>query len=196
MTDLELDQGLPRPIDLEAFENAVHAWFHDAIGIAAIWQHVSTPQPPYPYGSLSITSGPIAASPSWEQRQSTDLNRALGTEVEVEACVPCTFSVSCQVYVGQPASVSPNERAGAYLNAALARLQLPSVQAQLRAAGIAVLRAGPVQDLDQLIEDAWVSRANLDVTFGAALSLTEYVGFIEHVHAESTSLGIDQTFGG
>lgn len=194
--DLVQDAVLDKPIDMEAFENAVHAWFHDAVGITTIWASMSAPQPVYPYGSLAITSGPIPRSPSWEQREALDLNRPLGQEVEQEVCVPCSFVVSCQAYVGQPEARDPRQKASVYLQAALARLALPSVQAELRAAGLAVLRTGSVLILDQLIEDAWVSRASLDVTFGATLSLKEYIGFIEHVHAVSPALGIDQTFGG
>lgn len=197
MTITVQDEGtVLAPIDMEAFEDAVHAWFADSILITAVWRNMAAPQPPYPYGSLLITSGPIPVAPQWEQRTATDRNRPLGQEVEVEVCVPCAFVVSCQVYVGQPCARNPDKKATFYLNAAQSRLSLPSVLQQLRDAGVAVVRPGPVLNIDELIEDAWVSRASMDVTFGATLSLREYTGYIERVHAKSESLGIDQTFGG
>lgn len=193
---IEQDGVLLSPIDMEGFENAVHAWFEDAIGIVAVWRDMSAPQPPYPYGSLLLTTGPTPAAPQWEQRTAYGLNRVLGKEVEVEVCIPCSFVVSCQVYVGQPCARYPGRKASTYLNAAQSSLSLPSVLEALRLAGIAVIRPGAVLNIDELIEDAWISRASMDITFGATLSLKEYTGYIERVHAKSESLGIDQTFGG
>jgi hypothetical protein len=83
-----------------------------------------------------------------------------------------------------------------YANAAQSSLSLPSYLARFLAAGISVIRPGSVQNIDELIEDAYVSRANLDVTFGASLSLSEYCGYIDRIHAKSINLGIDETFGG
>jgi len=186
------------PIDMEAFENAIHSWFSEATGFdkkAVIWRQTSAPQPKYPFGSLMITSGPTPVAPQWEQRPSTDLTRGRGEEVEFVVCVPCSFMISCQAYVGQVDARNPNENALQYMAKAQSSLSLPSVIADLQAVQIAVIRPGPVQNINELIEDAFVSRANMDVEFGAALNVAEYTGYIEKVHGTSTSLGIDQIFG-
>lgn len=193
--DLSVPDNLTPPIDMEAFEDTVHGWFADAIGLVAVWRDMAAPQPPYPYGSLLISTGPIPRSSRWEQRYSTDLTRPGGEEVEAEVCVPCAIVVNCQVYVGQPCARGALKKASHYLTIAQSSLGLPSVLQTFQQAGIAVIRPETVLNIDALIEDAYVSRASMDVRFAASLSLREYLGYIERVHAKSENLGVDQTFG-
>jgi hypothetical protein len=79
---------------------------------------------------------------------------------------------------------------------AQAALQLETYQAEFfRPKNIALWNCGPVQDLSALMDDNFVSRANMDVTFGTTLNANEYVTWIEKVEGKSVSLGIDQLFG-
>jgi hypothetical protein len=183
------------PINMETFEDAVHNWFWTATGLQTIWRRQSGPQPGYPFASLMLASPPNPAAPGWEERYSTDLGRAPGEEVEVEVVVPCQITVSCQAYVGRPDASNPNENAIYYMNKAQSALMLPSIQSALREKNIAVVRPGPVQNLGLLVEDAFESRANMDVVFGASLSLSDFVGFIERVQVVSPSFGIDEIIG-
>ncbi len=183
------------PIDMESFENAVHSWFSDATGLVTVWREQSTPQPKLPFGSLLITTGPEPVAPQWEWRYDTDLGRPAGSEVRVTSGVPCQFTVSCQTYVGQPDGKNPQVNARYYINRALGDLQKFSVLTDLHAAGVGLVRTGGILNISEVIEDAYVSRANTDVTFGATLSIEEYIGYIEKIHAISTELGIDQEFG-
>ena len=183
------------PIDMEAFENAVHGWFSEVTGLETIWRNQSAPQPEYPYASLLVINGPDPLAPQWEQRYDTDLGRPAGQEMRVTVCVPCRFTVSCQVYVGTPDARNPQVNALLFMTKAQSSLSLPSVLAVLWAAGIAVERSGSVQNISAIIEDAFASRANMDVVFGASLSLEELTGYLAKIQAESVSLGIDQEFG-
>lgn len=183
------------PIDMEAFQNAIHAWFAEATGLETIWRNQSAPQPEYPFAGLAILSGPEPSAPQWEQRFDTDLNRPEGEEVRISVGVPCRFTVSCQVYVGMPDARNPAINATAYMIAAQSSLSLPSVLADLCSAGIAVERPGVVQNLDEIIEDSFVSRAAMDVVLGAVLTLEEFTGFVSKVKVKSDSLGIDATLG-
>jgi hypothetical protein len=183
-------------IDLEAFDNTIQGWFKNATGLQTIWRRQSAPMPPYPFAALMRTVGPTPKAPQWELRTSTNLSRPQGQEIQMDVGVPCSIVVSCQVYVCMTDARNPNVNAAVYAARAQSTLSLPSVLAVLRAAGISIVRPGEVQNIDELIEDAYVSRANLDVTFGATLSLTEFATYIERVHAESETFGIDQEFGG
>lgn len=183
------------PIDMETFRDAIYTWFRDATGLETIWSQQSAPRPDYPYGTLLIMSGPTPASPTWEIRYSTDLGRAAGTEVEEEAVVPCTFSISCQSFVGMPDGRSPDNDAELYMDRALGSLALPSVRAFLRESNISVLRPGQVNNISSIIGESFVSRAGMDVLFGASLSMIEYIGYIKTVHGTSANLGIDEVFG-
>ncbi len=183
------------PINMETFENAVHEWFSTNTGLMTIWRQGSAPQPERPYGSLLRIAGPVAVSPHWEIRNSTDLTRAAGREVAQEACVLCRITISCQAHIAQPDGSDPNQNAEFYINKAQSSLSLPSVGAVFRAANMSVLQPGEVQNLNQIVEDSFESRANIDVIFGASLSLTEYIGYIKTVQVESTEFGIDETMG-
>lgn len=177
---------LVSPIDMEVFENAVYDWFTTQTGLEAIWREQGSPQPPYPYGSLLITSGPRAASSLYEYREDTNLSREPGKEVRTVSCVPCQFTVSCQTYVKRSDSRNPKYNARNYMNRAQSSLSLPSVKAAFRKVNIAVSRFEEVQNINVVIEDAYVSRANLDVIFNATLSLEDYCGYIEKVQVKSS----------
>ena len=179
------------PIDVEAFQNAIHAWLSTVTGLETIWREQSAPQPKYPYGALLVISGPEALAPQFEQRRDTDLNRDEGEEVRLTECVPCRFTVSCQAYVGMPEANNPQGNALHYMNKARGSLALESVRAEIWAAGIAIERPGPVQNIGEVIEDAFVSRANMDVAFAASLSIEEYTGYIAKVELESGGLELD-----
>jgi hypothetical protein len=179
------------PINMEDFENAVHRWFSDATGLETIWRRQSVYQPEYPFGSLLVSNGPAPAAPGWEERYSTDLDRPAGKEIEIEVVMPCQITVSCQTYVGKPDASNPSENAINYMNKAQSALMLPSVLAALRAENISVVRPGPVQNIGLLVEDAFESRANMDVVFGASLSLAELTGYIAKVQLESESFDMD-----
>jgi len=183
------------PIDMQTFQDAVHRWFWEATNIETIWRRQSNVQPKYPYATLMITDGPNPVSPVWEDRYETDLDRPAGEEVKITVCVPCHFTVSCQSYVGRPDGKDPDYDAQNYMNKAQSSLMLPSVLAMLREKEISVVRPGSVQNIGLLVEDAFESRANMDVVFGASLSLDDYVGYIKTVQVISESLGIDEIIG-
>jgi hypothetical protein len=183
------------PIDMEAFQNAIHDWFSGSTGLQTIWRNQSAPQPEHPFGSLMILSGPEQYSPAWEERDETDTGRPLGEEIKQTVTVPCRFVVSCQAYVEQVDARNPNHDAASYINKAKGALGLSSYLQDLNTANVSVSTVGPVQNLTALLESEMESRANMDVVFSSVLSLDEYVGYIEKVHATSTELGIDQVFG-
>jgi len=186
--------SLANPIDMESFEDAVHGWFSAAIDCLAIWSHQSAPRPNYPYGTLNRT-GLIEASASWEERTDTDLTRTAGEEIRFQVSVPCTITINCQTYVGLDDSRDPTADASLLMSRAKARLNLPTVQDALGVENIAVIRSGAILNPGAIINDAHVSRASMEVQFGATLTLEEYTGYIKTVEIKSTELGVDQIIG-
>jgi len=176
------------PIDMEAFENAVHAWFSSASGLFTIWQEQGAPQPDYPYGSLKIISGPTALAPQWEIRQTYDAARPLGQEIKFEYAAPCRFTVSCQAYAKQGALPAVT-----YINRAMAALSTITTQTTFKVAGVAMERYSAVRNIGKIINETWLSRANIDVQLTALLLISEYTGYVTSVGIESTELGIDFT---
>lgn len=181
------------PINMSDFEDAVHTWFVNATGLQTIWTNQSAPRPDYPYASLNVTAGPLPVSPIWELRDSTNLSRPAGQEIEFIGCVPCTFTISCQTYVVLDAANDPNYNALDYMVRAHGALSLPSFLSALETAQISVVDRGQVGGLpEEIVNDAYVSRSNLDVTFGASLNAKEYAGYISQVQIINTAWNIDK----
>lgn len=179
------------PIDMAAFQSAIYSWFIGATGLTTIWANQSAPAPDFPYGVLEIVAGPTPSAPHHELRYSTDLGRPAGEEIEVDAVVPCMFTVSCQAQVNMPDARDPSLNARQYISRAQSSLSLPSVSASLNAANIAYVDVPAITDLTRVIEDSFVSWTNMDVRFGTTLSLKDYIGYIDKVHFEMPDLGID-----
>jgi len=178
-------QPVDSPISLETFQNAVQQWCQDATNIKTIWRNQSAPLPDYPFASLMVISGPTPVSSHWETRTTFDEERLL-REIEYNTCVPCTFVISVQFYIALQDSRNPGYAATQYAARAQSALRMPSYIDHFRSNSIAVNNTGTVQNIDQLIHDAYVSRANIDVTFGAPLNAYEYVTYIEQVEISNT----------
>lgn len=181
------------PINMEAFENAVHTWFRDATEIETYWGIQSKTQPEYPFGVLQIIAGPVPAVPQWEVRDATNLSRPAGSEVELLSCVPCTFTVACQTWVGGEDRWHPSANARFHLSKAQAALAMPLYRNTLLAAGVSVVRTAAIQDISSIHEEAFVSRANMDIIFGAALNSAEYTGYIKKMRGLGTFTGTSET---
>lgn len=188
--------SIAAPIDMLTFRKAIIAWFRNATDLLTVWREQSEPKADYPYGGLQILNGPMLLAPQWETRYETDLGRDPGEEIKLTTRVPCNFVISCQAYVRKKDARDPNQDAMSYVNKAQSALSLLSVQTTLENFNVTYIRTSDVQNISSVIGDAHVSRANIDVTFGATLLLEEFTGYIERVQTVSTTLGVDQIIGG
>ena len=191
--------AIDSPLNMELFENAVHNWFFEATEIETIWANQAKTMPEYPLGVLQIIAGPVPTAGYWEVRNTTDLSRPDGSEVAQTASIQCSFTVSCQVWVGGDDRSHPAANARFHMMRAQASLGLPSFQTALIDADVSVIRSTAIQDISSVEEDAIVSKVNMDVVFGAALNVTEYNTYIQTMHGtgtfEGTDQGIDRVFG-
>lgn len=191
--------AIDSPLDMELFENAVHNWFCSSTDLETIWANQAKTMPEYPLGVLQIISGPVPTAGHWEVRNATDLSRPAGSEIAQTASLQCSFTVSCQVWVGGDDRSHPAANARFYMMKAQASLGLPSFQSNLIDAEVAVIRSTAIQDISSVEEDAIVSKVNMDVIFGAVLNVTEYNTYIQTMHGtgtfEVTDQGIDREFG-
>ena len=172
-------------------EDAIQGWFSAATGLTTIWRNQNAPQPPYPYAGLAIIAGPIKLGGKDEQRSSTALGQPPGQDVLVESVGLRTMTVSCRIYTAKEDVLDPARHARHLMSVAQSSLGRPSVIAAFSDAGLSIIEEGDVQNIDEVIEDAFLSRANMEVRFGLASNVSERTGFIEKVKASSTSLGFD-----
>lgn len=120
-------------------------------------------------------------------------NNGTGNEVAITANGSTQFTLNVQAFhrntlTDFPAT-DPGRNAYNLLTTLRASLGLPSVQAALRAAGVAVIEEQAILDLSEAVEDTIVSRASLDVRMRTRHALTEYVGYIAYVSGDITWLG-------
>jgi hypothetical protein len=182
------------PISLEKIQNAIHDWFSSSTGLQVVWQNQNAPAPEGSYGSLNMIVGPTSRGGVAELRETYDARRALGAEVELEVAMECSLTVSCQVFVKGTDGANPSCNAMSYCVRAQMALELSTFIDGLNAANVSVSSVSGPKNLPALLGTEWESRAGIDITFNSMLSLREFIGYIEKVHAVSTQLEIDKIF--
>lgn len=140
----------------------------------------------------------IEVTDDYDGSQISWANNDTGHEVQLETAGFREFTVSCQAYVTKPDSRDPAKNAKHLMSLAQSALGMYSYRTTLNAAGVSVIEPGAITNIDEILEDAFVSRANMDVRFLCASSAlgNEDIGYIETVGIKSTNLGIDEDFGG
>lgn len=117
-------------------------------------------------------------------------NNDTGNEVAMRTSRMVEFVLNVQGFHRNTDSdypaTDPGRNAYNMLSTLRASLGLPSVQATLSAADIAIVAEQDIQDLSEVTEDGMISRATLDVRFRTLSVLTEYTGYIATVSGEAT----------
>jgi hypothetical protein len=185
-----------QPIDLQVFQDTIWTWLDGVFNSVAptvkvIWDESNAPRPAYPYATIRTVTGPNSVSPLMESRQEFDAGRPAGEEIELNACVPCTFDITFEFFASVPEANDPTANAQFFCNAMLGSLGQDSTLQTLGAAGISVINKGQPQNIGTLINDSFVSRYKFDVTFGAALNMIEYTTYISKIQLVSEDFGID-----
>lgn len=153
------------PIAWATIEKAIRDWLATCTGITVIWSDEHANQPAWPYATVKIISGPVQLGHD-ERRATVDDKGTVTREVRG----PRDLTVSCQVHC---ASDAAGANATHYLGIAQASLGLPSVLEAFRAAGVAVVDAGDVQDLTFIAGGAVRSRGAMDVRLRVTSSIAD-----------------------
>lgn len=127
----------------------------------------NVPRPPKPYFTLKMVSPAIkSGDDSASNLGGTVWNRGGQRKMIVDFnCYGCS-----------------HEQAYNFASLWQQSLELETVQANLRVAGIAVWLNGSVQDLSALLNSGFEGRALLEVSFGIASNLSEDLGTIETIN--------------
>lgn len=173
-----------KPIDWRLIRDTLWQWFGDVSGCETIWADQNTPQPAYPYASLNVLPGTLAAGALDEQRIQADGSLAL--------VGPRDFVLSCQIHVGPTAADDPDCDARMRADAVVASLAIPQFREAIRAANLGIRDRGPVQMIDIEVGAQWIRRAQVDLRFGTMsfVDLTAWpnladVGWFDKVQASS-----------
>lgn len=175
------------PFDRRAVEDALYAWATAAAGAAVRWTEQRAAQPRPPYVTLAITG--IETDAPFERRHDGEpADPTPGAEVEITYCALSRIVVSVNAY---GLSNDPRSDARAIMDKLAASLHLDGAASGLAAAGLALVDTSQVRSLDFLVDDAFVSRTQLDVTFAVAQNVTERIGYIGQVDITNEDLGMD-----
>jgi len=183
------------PIDMREFMKAVYDWYTSSTGLFTIWTGQSKTRPSYPYGTLTLVSGPIPIANQPELRYDDNPTQPApsGAELELVHSIPCTITVSCQARVSQDNANSPDTFAKNYTNRALLGLSQLTQRALWREANIGIIEARVLSLPPDRLGEAFISRDGLEIVFTVVLSSTEFETYIEKMDIESPDLGIPTT---
>jgi hypothetical protein len=135
----------------------------------------------------------ITLTDDFDGNQMSRANNDTGNELEVRASGLRGFTLNIQAgerntRTDNPGS-DPDRNAHNILTTLQSSLGLPSMQAQLRAAEIAVIEEQDITDLSEQVEDTLLSRASMDIRMRTIAVLLEYQGYIADVSGSSTYEG-------
>lgn len=162
---------------------AIHAWASTGAGLSGnvvIWENQNVTRPAYPYGSLHVLTETPVGRPAAQYEYDGDSD-------EYTPVMYAAYAITVRVaYASQGAT--PSVHARAYAQAAQANLRLPSRIAALDAAQIGIARVGPITDISEHFNGAWITRVFFDVEFNVvyAFADTNDIGYIAHISGEGT----------
>lgn len=175
------------PLDWTSIEDVLHAWLVRGTGLSAervLWAEQLPPRLTRPFATLKL--GALTRTGGADElRESTDLDAPDGEEIEFTAVGQRLLVVSCQAFTQD---ITGGAAARALLARAQAALALPSVTEAFAGAGLVVVNEGGINDLTALLDTQFEGRAQMDVTFALAGSVTERTGYIAEAEiAEDTT---------
>lgn len=176
-----------QPTDLTAFENTLYSWFRTQTGLANVrWSDQDHPQFDYPFGVISPLTGMSRVGNAFDfSSWTTDLGQS-GEEVEEKHSGWREISVSFQVFVGPPSNNDPSANARDFMSRAQGSLNLTSVRNTFKSNDIAVIEDFGIVKLDAVIEDTFISIANMDIRFMTTSNVSERFGYIKTVEVDGT----------
>ncbi len=173
------------PLSFPAIESALVACVETASGLTGkvVLAPQTAPQPAMPYATVRI-SGPRPAGGPWPRIiQSFDAAQPAGQEVGLQAVVDEELTVSLQVFTPLPYGAASARALMAQIRVALA---LSTSLDPLRAAGLALVDVGDIQDLSALLDTAFQGRAAMDLRFLVADDVMERTGYVGSVGISGT----------
>ncbi len=173
------------PFDRRAVEDALYEWALGATGVVPIWlgQRINQLRPPY----ITLQLASITTDAPFERRVNGEPDDpGAGEEVEITYCAISRIVLSCNTY---GVSNEPRSDARAVMDKLLASLHMDAASAPLSAAGLALVDTGAALSLDELVDEAHLSRVQCDITFSLAQNITERTGYIATAEVTSTDFG-------
>lgn len=184
MSSLTIPADDLQPVDWKVIEDAFYDWITGEIAVGFIWENQNAPQPPYPYVSGLITSI-VPEGGVKEQRHQFDAAAAAGEEITIATCGTFTFTLTLQAHVdADSGAYDPRVNAQALATRLQWSLQKGATALIFSTANLAVIAELAQSDLSLVINEEWISRASLDISFRATAVVSETTTFIDKVSGQ------------
>lgn len=171
----------------QTMEDALWDWYAVALAsIASIpaasvqWSFANKPLPSRPCGTLTwVTRDEVIGAPARDEKY--PLAGAGITQAIVHRRL---HTIQFDVFAKVPTSgATTGKQALAILGEVTRSLQTEATRTAFATAGLALRSVSPVQDLTQIVETAYETRASIDLTFATVDQTTENAGEIITVTA-------------
>ena len=181
-------------LDYYAIESAIAAAVVSGTGLDAdqvLWAYEAYQGGERPAGERFVTLqlGPSMSIGIDGFDATTDLTRAVGSEVQLKATTLQQFTLYVSCFGGTPTG---NTSAGATMERFRNRLGLPSVRGLLSAVGISPFDSGSVQNVPFIEGTKFESRSVLEMRCYIDVDETDFCGFISRVTGTG-ELMLDET---
>lgn len=135
----------------------------------------------------------IEVTDDYDGSQISWANNDTGNELEIRVTGSRIITLNVQAFASNTRTDNmgsdPDRNAYNILTTLQSSLGLPTVQAALRDADIALIEELLILDISEQVEDAMLSRASMDIRMRTLSVLLEYQGWIETVSGDGTYTG-------
>jgi hypothetical protein len=166
-----------------AQETALYTWLNGQTGLSASWKNQKAPELSYPYAQLAVIAGPVREGFSDSKTETVDNTAPTGEEITITYKGPRLYTVTVDVYASSDLG---GANAQHYISLAEKALEKDSVRLALRIVGIAIVEVMPPVDLDETVNEEWVSRCKFDLRIRVNSTVTDPVGYIEQINITGT----------
>lgn len=181
------------PISWPTLRGTIFDWFSGATGLEGIWSDQDQPQPPYPYFSLNVMSGPTRIG-GRDDVINTTLGSGAAAQSQLTHQGPRHFVVGCQIHVSQKMDQFGTRQeptadcnARSLMGSAEFDLELQATKKAFKACALAFIRiVGDPLSLDLPIDGEFVTRVQMDVEFATTARVQEFETFIENATITGT----------
>lgn len=167
-------------LDFTAVENALVAWMKTATGVQVRLanQEATMPEDGIPFCTVLVVST-RGESLLTARTQEVDDTRPVGQQMEISHSRPMNLSVRVQAFTPR----TSGQWAVPLLTKAAMDLELSTVRAGLRAAGLGLWDVGAVQNISGLMSTRWEGRASMELQCHVVATAQERMGYITEAGA-------------
>lgn len=175
------------PIDFQTIQSSLVFWVATATGLPVIWNGQNRTQVPRPFAELKKIAGPIKSADDEPRRRMGTGPQAGELFTDIVGSRGLTYNLQIFAASDKPS----NANADTYISAAQAAVEHPTIRENFLAAGISVVDAVAVNDIDTVVGTGFDSRASLDLRIEVISNLVPAVdaptNWIETATASGTA---------